>query len=81
LVQGAGGIAVSPLLRAQTAVAPALNPLDLAKFVDPLTILPLARSTEMRSAPGQPAHKVPYYRIAMREVHAKLHRDLGPARL
>jgi spore coat protein A len=78
-LQSASALAVSPLLRAQSA--PALNPLDLARFVDPLPIPAVARSTEMRSVPGKPGHKASYYRIAMREVRAKLHRDLGPARL
>jgi spore coat protein A len=67
------------LLRAQST--PPLNPLDLARFVDPLPIPAVARSTEMRSVPGKPQHKAPYYRIAMQEVQAKVHRDLGPARL
>ena len=72
-------LAVSPLAAAE--VVPALNPLDLARFVDPLPVPPVARSAEMRSVPGKPERKAPYYRIAMREVRAKLHRDLGPARL
>jgi spore coat protein A len=78
-VQSAGLLAASPLLRAQEA--PALNPLDLARFVDPLPIPAVARSTELRRVPGKPGHKAPYYRISMREVQTKLHRDLGPARL
>ena len=78
-VQSAGLLAASPLLRAQDT--PALNPLDLARFVDPLPIPAVARSAELRSVPGKPGHKAPYYRISMREVQTKLHRDLGPARL
>ena len=53
----------------------------MAKFVDPLPIPPVARSKELRSVLGKPGRKAPYYRIAMREIEAKLHRDLRPARL
>jgi len=67
------------MLRAQAA--PALNPLTLAKFADPLPIPALARSQGLRAVPGDPNQKAPYYRIAMREIAAKLHRDLPPTRL
>lgn len=78
-LQSASLLAGAPLLRAEDA--PALNPLDLARFVDPLPIPAAARSTESRNVPGHPGRKAPYYRIAMREVQAKLHRDLKPTRL
>jgi spore coat protein A len=55
-----------------------LNAASIAKFVDPLPIPSIAKSQGKRRARGS---DVSYYRIAMREVHAKLHRDLPPARL
>jgi len=64
---------------ARAATAPALNPDSLAKFVDPLPIPPIARPLSMRAAPGRPG-KVPYYRVAMREIAYKLHRDLPATR-
>ena len=53
----------------------------MAKFVDPLPIPTIAQSKELRTVPGKPGRKAPYYRVAMREIEAKLHRDLRPARL
>jgi spore coat protein A len=79
LVQYASALAVPSMLRAQTA--PSLNPDSLQKFVDPLPIPAIALSKESRRVTGTPVRKAPYYRIAMREVEAKLHRDLLPARL
>ena len=52
----------------------------LAQFVDPLPIPQIAKSTELRTSPADPAVKLPYYRIAMREFSSKLHRDLKPTR-
>jgi spore coat protein A len=48
---------------------PLLHCLELAPFVDPLPI-----PARLQAHRGK-------IRIAMREVHAKLHRDIGPARL
>lgn len=57
---------------------PQVDPNTLEKFVDPLPIPAVAVSEGMKDAPGG---KAPYYRIAMRETRAKLHRDLPPTRL
>ncbi len=57
---------------------PQLDPNTLAKFVDPLPIPLVARSAGLREKPRE---KLPYYRIAMRQAEAKLHRDLPPTRL
>jgi spore coat protein A, manganese oxidase len=54
---------------------------SLAKFVDRLPIPDIARSTEVRSVPAHPATKVPYFRIVMRQVATKVHRDLPPTRM
>ena len=53
---------------------------SLAQFVDPLPIPEIAKSNELRPSPDNPAIKLPYYRIPMREFSAKLHRDLKPTR-
>jgi spore coat protein A len=50
----------------------------LARFVDPLPIPALAKRTGLRPSPADPASQVPYYRIAMRQFQAKVHRDVPP---
>jgi spore coat protein A len=65
---------------ASTANPIALNPISLARFVDPLPIPPIARSTELRSSPDDPKLKLPYYHLQMREVETHLHRDLPATR-
>ena len=75
-----GSIAAAPALRLQAQNVPELDPNTLAKFVDPLPIPSVAASSALKAPkPGQ--SKVPYYRIAMRQTEAKLHRDLPPTRL
>jgi len=78
---------MSAVLR-QTSPPPAapkfrtqLNANSLAQFVDPLPIPEIARSSELRPSPADPAVKIPYYRIPMRQFESKLHRDLKPTRL
>ena len=61
-------------------VRPLLNPNTLAQFVDPLPILDVARSTEFRPSPLDPAVRLPYYRFAMRQIESKVHRDIKPTR-
>jgi spore coat protein A len=61
---------------------PQLDPNTLPKFVDPLPIPPVAKNDGVRPAPGsKPGEEVPFYRIAMRQTEAKLHRDLPATRL
>jgi spore coat protein A len=60
------------------SAAPALNPDSLTKFVDPLPIPEIAKAAGTRLVSSV---KVPYFRIPMRQVECKLHRDLPPARL
>lgn len=67
-------------MRRSASAAPALHPDSLAKFVDPLPIPEIAKPVGLRTAPGGSA-KVPYYRVPMRQLECKLHRDLPPARL
>ena len=58
-----------------------MNPDSLVKFVDPLPIPPIAKPSGMRAVPGLAKTHAPYYRVAMRQIESKLHRDLQPARL
>jgi spore coat protein A len=58
--------------------------LDLSKltpYVEPLPILELLHSQEMRPSPDDAKVKLPYYKVAMREIHQKVHRDLPPTRM
>jgi spore coat protein A len=58
-----------------------LDASSLAQFVDPLPIPEIAQPREYRPSPTEPAVKLPYYRIAMRQFESKIHRDLKPTRL
>lgn len=62
------------------ASVPALDPNSLARFVDPLPILPVAQSSASRPDPTNSAVQIPYYRVAMHEFASKVHRDLPPTR-
>jgi spore coat protein A, manganese oxidase len=59
---------------------PNLHPDALARFVDALPIPAVTKSAGMRDA-ADGSGKVPYYRVSMREISAKLHRDLPATRL
>jgi spore coat protein A len=66
---------------AQAASAPRawLHPERLARFVDPLPVPQTLVTGETRPHPHQPRVQVPYYRVAMRRVEVKVHRDLPPS--
>jgi spore coat protein A len=53
---------------------------SLAKFADPLPIPVILAAEDSRPNPHDPAVKIPYYRVHMRQAEAKLHRDLPPTR-
>lgn len=59
---------------ARTKAAPELDPNSLAKFVDPLPLLPVARKSATRDGRA-------FYKIDARQIAAKLHRDLPPTSL
>jgi spore coat protein A len=61
--------------------AEALDPSTLKPFVDALPIPRIAKPAGTRPDPERSGSTVPYYRIAMREVHQKVHRDLPPTRM
>jgi spore coat protein A len=68
------------LRKAQPGVVQMLHPERLARFVDPLPIPGVLRSSETRPDPEHPGRVLPFHRIAMREAWANVHRDLPPTR-
>jgi spore coat protein A, manganese oxidase len=74
------GLATVGLLPQTGLTRSTLDPATLAQFVDPLTIPDVSRSEEVRTSPVDPTSKVPYYRLAMRQIEAKVHRDLPVTR-
>ncbi len=74
--------AFSQTMRGQAApVVPTLDPNSLARFVDPLPLPVFAQSQGDRAVPGKTGERVPFYRVSMRAVARKLHRDLPPTNL
>jgi spore coat protein A len=65
----------APLLLPEPAT---LDPGKLEPFVDSLPIPPLARPNGARADPRNSGVQIPYYRIAMRQIRSKVHRDLPP---
>jgi spore coat protein A, manganese oxidase len=68
--------AQAPQVKAST-----VNTSTLAKFVDALPIPPIAQPTEYGGSSANVPIKVPYYRVAMRAIELKVHRDLKPTRM
>jgi spore coat protein A len=76
------GLMARGAVRQQEAVAPhPLDPNSLAKFVDPLPVPSVIASNGTRPSPENAKLRLPYYRLAMREVKSKIHRDLKPTRI
>jgi spore coat protein A len=69
------------LPRAMDAPAIALDPSTLTPFVDALPLPRVMKPTSTRAHPEQAGLQIPYYRMAMREVRQKVHRDLPPTRM
>ena len=65
-------------LRPALPIEAPLHPENLAPFVDPLPIPEIAQSSGFRPNPANPAEQLPYYRIGMREIESRVHRDLEP---
>jgi spore coat protein A, manganese oxidase len=53
---------------------------SLAPFVDPLPIPEIAKPLGQRPDPTNTQHQLAYYRVAMRPIESKVHRDLKPTR-
>lgn len=58
-----------------------LGPGELTPFVDALPLQPIAKSIGTRANPERPSEQISYYKIAMREMHVKVHRDLPATRV
>jgi spore coat protein A len=58
-----------------------INALQLEPFVDPLPLPQLLPMEGRRASPDQVAATGPFFRITMREIRVKMHRDLSPTRL
>ena len=61
--------------------ADALDPSTLTPFVDPLPIPRVMKQAGMRAHPENSGARIPLYRMNMREVRQKVHRDLPPTRM
>ena len=72
---------VRPAQQAAPKFRTNLNAAALAQFVDPLPIPEIAQPVDHRPSPENAALKLPYYRIPMRPIESRLHRDLKPTRL
>jgi spore coat protein A, manganese oxidase len=55
---------------------PLINPISLARFVDPLPVPSVVRASGTRTHPRYPGKQLPYYRVEMRAFKTKLHRDI-----
>jgi spore coat protein A len=69
------------LPRLLDAGADALDPSTLTPFVDALPVPRVMEATGTRAHPEYARQQIPYYRMAMREVRQKVHRDLPPTRM
>ena len=49
--------------------------------MDALPLPEVLRSSGLRASPEKPGVQLPFYRVAMREIHQKVHRDLPPTRM
>jgi spore coat protein A len=58
-----------------------LNPASVEKFVDPLPIPPIAKAVTIRQLNGSVRRSAPLYRLTMREMAVKVHRDLPATRM
>jgi spore coat protein A, manganese oxidase len=73
----AGSLALASTgLGFQTAAAGSLDPSTLTPFVDPLPIPRIAKPMGTRPNAEDARQQIPYYRIAMRAMRQKVHRDL-----
>ena len=58
----------------------ALDVNTLTQFVDPLPIPEIVQRQGFRPSPADPKLSVPFYRIQVRSIVSKVHRDLQPTR-
>ena len=74
----AAGISVSKL---PSPPQTTLDPDKLRPYVDPLPIPEIAKPSGMRPSPEDASIALPYYRMAMRAMEYKVHRDLPATRV
>jgi spore coat protein A len=67
--------------RGAISAAPILDPNSLTPFVDPLPLPVVAQPQGYRADPSEPGRRVPFYRVHMRPIYRKVHRDLPPTAL
>lgn len=74
---------VSPVIsQDRTRTAPdMLDTESLTKFVDALPIPAVISASGVRPNPENPDSQIPFYRVRMRQIDMKFHRDLRPARV
>jgi spore coat protein A len=73
---------IAPAKEANPVIAPpVLDLASLVHFVDPLPIPTIALPSGSRPSPENSAVQIPYYRIAMRQIETKIHRDVKPTRM
>src|ERR1700739_1476856 len=58
-----------------------LDPDKLIPYVDPLPVPLIAQPIGTRPSPEDASLKLPYYRMAMRQMESKVHRDLPATRM
>ena len=63
------------------APEPLLDTNALARWVNKLPIPARMKAAGVRPSPADPSKQVPYYRVAMRQFQAKVHRDMQPTTL
>jgi spore coat protein A len=74
--------AFSQAMRSEAKPAtPILDPNSLARFVDPLPLPMIAQPQDDRAVPGKPGERARFYRVPLRAIATKLHRDLPPTKL
>ncbi len=71
----AAGISVNKLTSAKQQLT-TLDPDKLSPYVDPLPVPQIAQPSGMRPSPEDASLELPYYRMAMRPIESKIHRDL-----
>ncbi len=76
----AAGASFSKLPSSQEKLT-TLDPATLSPYVDPLPIPLIAKPNGTRPSPENPLLQIPYYRVAMRAIESKVHRDLPPTRM
>jgi spore coat protein A len=62
--------------QAPQEIGPPLHPDTLARFVDPLPVPRVLEPEGMRPDPRKPDTRIAYYRVPMREISQRVHRDI-----